>query len=199
MPVKHHTEETKRILSLKLSGEKNPMYGKRGPLSPNFGKKRSEKTKRKMSDAMKGKNLGNRHTEETKRKMSESRTGENNSMFGRIGYMAGFYGKHHSTETRELMSKNQMGEKNSFWNDGKSFEPYPTSFNEKLKSEIKNRDNNICVLCGAKNLSVHHIDYNKNNSNSGNLISLCHSCHTKTNVNREQWESFFTNFMEKTK
>jgi len=40
MPVKHHTEETKRILSLKLSGEKNPMYGKRGPLSPNFGKKK---------------------------------------------------------------------------------------------------------------------------------------------------------------
>ncbi len=32
-----------------------------------------------------------------------------------------------------------------------------------------------------------HIDYNKKNSNLNNLITLCGSCHTKTNTNRNYW------------
>lgn len=40
-------------------------------------------------------------------------------------------------------------------------------------------------------LAIHHIDYDKLNSDEKNLISLCFSCHNKTNVNREQWQLFF--------
>lgn len=38
-----------------------------------------------------------------------------------------------------------------------------------------------------KGHDVHHIDYDKKNNNPENLITLCHSCHAKTNSNREYW------------
>lgn len=38
---------------------------------------------------------------------------------------------------------------------------------------------------------IHHIDYNKMNSSIANLVSLCHSCHSKTNFNRERWLDYF--------
>lgn len=54
-------------------------------------------------------------------------------------------------------------------------------------------DNYTCCVCGKKSqkLVIHHIDYNKTNSNVQNLISLCTSCHGKTNFNREIWQLFF--------
>jgi hypothetical protein len=36
-------------------------------------------------------------------------------------------------------------------------------------------------------LDIHHIDYDKNNLQENNLISLCQKCHGKTNFNREYW------------
>ena len=36
-----------------------------------------------------------------------------------------------------------------------------------------------------------HIDYDKKNCNSDNLITLCRSCHRKTNFNRENWIKYF--------
>ena len=41
-----------------------------------------------------------------------------------------------------------------------------------------------------------HIDYNKKNLEEKNLTSLCGSCHTKTNFNREYWQKYFTEKME---
>jgi len=40
-------------------------------------------------------------------------------------------------------------------------------------------------------LHVHHIDYNKKNNSFDNWIPLCRSCHSKTQVNREYWITFF--------
>ena len=42
------------------------------------------------------------------------------------------------------------------------------------------------IECNRK-LAVHHIDYDKLNLNPNNLISLCISCHVKTNKDREYW------------
>ena len=35
---------------------------------------------------------------------------------------------------------------------------------------------------------VHHIDYDKKNCVSNNLITLCIPCHMKTNYNRSYWQ-----------
>lgn len=42
-----------------------------------------------------------------------------------------------------------------------------------------------------KKHDVHHIDYNKFNCNPENLITLCKSCHVKTNHNRNYWINYF--------
>jgi len=88
-------------------------------------------------------------------------------------------------------------ELNSSWLGGKSFEPYGNKFNDELKEKIRKRDNYTCQECGYAQeelgyaLSVHHIDYNKKNSILDNLVSLCKSCHQKTNFNREDWINYF--------
>lgn len=60
----NHSEETKQKISQnrkgKTAGEKNPQWGKKGELSPNFGKPRPEETRRKISEAHKGKKMGKR-------------------------------------------------------------------------------------------------------------------------------------------
>lgn len=81
----------------------------------------------------------------------------------------------------------------------KFLEKYTPSFTGQLKERVRVRDNFICKLCKVpeleigRKLSIHHIDYNKKNDNINNLVSLCTSCHAKTNINRENWKERFTN------
>lgn len=56
------SQETKELLSKKLSGKNNP----------NYGKPRSEETKRKIGKANSISQLGKHHSEETKKKMSDT-------------------------------------------------------------------------------------------------------------------------------
>ena len=88
----------------------------------------------------------------------------------------------------------------AWYKNGKSKEPYPADWTGTLKCIIKERDNYTCQVCGKKlkrMLHIHHIDYDKNNLNPKNLISLCGSCHSKTNINRDQWQKVF-NKIERT-
>ena len=88
-------------------------------------------------------------------------------------------------------------EGNPAWQGGKSFEPYPLGWNKTFKEQIRYRDKYKCQLCDVpeiecnRKLHIHHIDYNKNNINPDNLISLCHSCHAKTTGNRKYWINLF--------
>jgi len=123
-------------------------------------------------------NLGRKHTNETKKKWSELKKGKipKNIL---MGYGFG------------------KGIKNPNWNNGSSFEPYGLEFNEDLKEVIRNRDRRKCQICGKtelenrKKLPIHHIDYNKKNNDPKNLISVCKSCHGKTNRNRDYWIKYF--------
>lgn len=65
------TSETRKRMSKAQMGKNNSMYGRRGKLSPSWGRT---------------------HTEEAKRKMSISRSGRNNPWFG-IGFRKGKVGK----------------------------------------------------------------------------------------------------------
>ena len=81
-------------------------------------------------------------------------------------------------------------------------------FTEVLRHEVRGRDKHKCRVCAGElpelpmikncngdmirpQLDVHHIDYNKNNNAEGNLVSLCHECHSKTNYNRGYWIKYF--------
>ena len=97
------------------------------------------------------------------------------------------------------------GEKSNFWAGGKSLEKYDKKwmYNEGkiIRENIRKRDKYICQFCGInqnkldngqlKKLDVHHIDYDKYNHNYNNLITLCRSCHLKTNFDRKVWISYF--------
>ena len=61
---------------------------------------------------------------------------------------------------------------------------------------------NLFYNLGKKNQTkkeyhVHHIDYNKNNCDPKNLITLCNNCHSKTNTNRKYWVGYFKDLLEK--
>lgn len=87
-------------------------------------------------------------------------------------------------------SNRYSGEGNPNWNDGTSIEPYGPGFGEVLKRNVRERDGNECVVCGQAegDLHVHHIDYDKDNLDPWNLITLCNSCHSKSNFGRENWK-----------
>ncbi len=78
---------------------------------------------------------------------------------------------------------------------------YDHRFTYELKEKIRKRDNYTCQLCGIhegktpRNLDVHHIDYDKTNCLPINLLSLCYSCHPKTNYNRSDWQCRLETFM----
>lgn len=87
------------------------------------------------------------------------------------------------------------------WKGGISKQSYPIQFNPRLKRFIRKRDNFICQLCGIpekksikilkRKLPIHHIDYNKENCDQGNLITLCSACNSKVNFHREKWLKIF--------
>lgn len=83
--------------------------------------------------------------------------------------------------------------KNPCWRGGISYEPYMIDWNETLKRSIRERDHYVCKICSCNGWVVHHIDYNKKNCNPNNLITLCKSCHQKTNFNRNYWLNYFNN------
>jgi len=65
-------------------------------------------------------------------------------------------------------------------------ERYPAEFNKELKASIRKRDDFRCMLCGqaggGRELDVHHVDFNRQNCETENLVTLCRSCHMRTNT-----------------
>lgn len=72
---------------------------------------------------------------------------------------------------------------------------YPDSWTKAFRDKLKSRDKNTCFLCRHTNkpsrLHLHHINYYKYDCDSYNLITLCGSCHPKTNHQRKKWLELF--------
>jgi hypothetical protein len=144
------------------------MCAQAGENNPNYGKHRTENTKKLISDS-------------NKRVQRNWKNG-----FPRLG-------KAHSSETRIKISISNkgklLGSKNHFWKGGVSCEPYCSIWKDReYKESIKFRDGNKCLnpCCNNKSikLNIHHINYNKKDCSPKNLVTLCNSCNSIANKDR---------------
>jgi hypothetical protein len=161
--------------SVSLTGRKrDPDLMKRIGLKQR-GKIFSKEHKDKLSKIWKGR----KHKPETIEKMKIIATGR-------------FPTDETRKKLREYWKNKNLGCLNPNWRGGTSRDPYCFEFDIILKEYIMERDNFKCKnpLCKSisKRLCVHHIDYNKKNCEESNLITLCGSCHSKSNFNRNEWE-----------
>ncbi len=201
----NHSEETKLKISENKLRAKRISESLKGKPSPNKGKigrlKHSTEAKKNHSEFMKEWHKIHEHPK-------------------------GFSGHKRTKEYLQQRSEMFSGEKNPNWQGGKNFEPYGIEFNKKLKKQIRERDNNECILCRlelekmkenlksdvywiktllitkfeanmGKKFAIHHIDYNKKNNSVQNLINLCNVHHGKTNANRKVWITFLQELLSK--
>lgn len=164
------SDETKKKMSMVRKGKDNPMYGR----------KHSENTKQKMCIAKQNLSLTSR------KRVSDAKMGDKNPRFG----------KRHSRKTIEIIREGKIGEKNANWKGGISYEPYCDVWLDKdYKESIKERDGYKCLNpeCNksTNRLCLHHIDYDKKNCSPNNLITICISCNTKANKDRNWHKSWY--------
>lgn len=105
-------------------------------------------------------------------------------------------------ETKMKMSQTRRGKYfcNGVWLDSIELQrKYKHEFNH-IREDIRERFNRICMICfdaeTDHNMCVHHIDYNMNNNEINNLITLHRECHNKTNLNRIFWFNYFKEIMD---
>ncbi|MGP8322452.1 MAG: NUMOD3 domain-containing DNA-binding protein [Methanosarcinaceae archaeon] len=167
--------------------------------------KPSEHTRRKMSEQR----IGKKPSIETRKRMSKAQEGNTNSK----GITRSEEYKKNLSETRKgkklseehkkkisMGSPHLSGKYHPNWQGGISFEPYCHKFNNQLKERIRDRDNRTCQNCGYKEngnkLTCHHIHYDRENCYP-DLIALCVSCNSKANTNKEYWENYYMNILNK--
>ena len=168
----------------------------------------SEESKRKISIANRGKTHS--MSIESREKMSKLHTGSTMSFKGKpwttarrlaqqIGLVMPFRGSPW-TEARRKAQKLVIVKTKPIKNSNKEYDP---NWHD-IRKIIYERDNWTCRECNIKckskkhpdtkcKIQCHHIDYNERNNNSENLITLCASCHMKTNFNRKDWIKYFIN------
>jgi len=153
-----------------MKGIKGFQKGKNNPsvlMGPwNYGKKTPESVIKKLRES----HTGYVMPESQKKKISKATTGLRKS--------------------KEFIDR-VSGKNHHNWKGGKSFQLYGPNWTKVLKHSIRVRDRFVCQLCKKNGWAVHHIDYNKFNHNPNNLITLCRSCHGKTNFHRESWIEHF--------
>ena len=178
-------QEIKRIEALRKKGAWNKGLTKE-----------TDKSVKRIAEKLKGKQATENHRKKLKGKHNSPKTEF------KIGHQINS-GRIHSKQSKMKYRFSKLGKNNPQWQGGISFEPYDKSFNNKFKRAIRKRDNQICMLCGIhreklkRALDVHHINYNKQMSIPQNCISLCASCHMKTNKDRKIWTKHFQALLNK--
>ena len=165
----------------------NNMEGKIGKDNPNW----KGGNKVKCIDCNKIINLGYKRCHSCACKYLWTKKEYRNKNLGN-GINNSMYGKKHTDITKSKMSIRAGG--NGVPGD---YGEYGFRFTEELKGKIRKRDNYICQNCSITEeehiivfgfkLSIHHIDYNKQNCEEDNLLTLCNSCNTRANYNRSYW------------
>jgi len=177
MTGKHHSKATKEKMRKSTLGHHYPNLSRAKRGKPTWNKGLTKKTDKRI------------------RKYANEKIGNTNGF--KKGHSPWHKGKNkNNNDMLAKLAKNRSGNKSWLWEGGKSFEPYGLEFNKELKELIRKRDKYRCRICGRKQLNrrhpIHHIDYNKTNNDPKNLITLCHSHHSKTNHNRKRWKKLLS-------
>jgi len=160
----------------------------------------SEEYRRKISDGGKGRTSpmkGVKHSDETKQKIKKARKAQIN--------VSGPKGKPWSAARKNAQiarngkpyiirhkRKSVLKNLKPLIKNGKEYHPLW----HEIRKLIYKRDNWNCQECGVKchnniRINCHHIDYDVTNNDFNNLITLCASCHAKTNFKRIDWTLYF--------
>ena len=99
-------------------------------------------------------------------------------------------------------SLSKSGDKHYNWKGGITCEPYCDAWADKeYKKSILERDNYQCqnpdCWGTSKRLTIHHIDYVKKHCDPWNLITVCNSCNSRANHDREWHKAFYNAIMKK--
>ena len=164
-----------------------------------FGCINNSITRKRLSKKLSGRKLSKEHSI----KIGLGNKGKTISLENRIKVGLALVGKKFTAEHRKNISLSHIGlyagSKHPLWQGGSK--EYTSEWTSGLKESIRKRDKYRCHLCHStknkRKFDVHHIDYDKKNCKPNNLITLCLSCHVKTNTKRERWTKYFTNYMDK--
>jgi hypothetical protein len=164
-------------------GKDNPFYkkGRFGTNNPKYGKHHTKEFCKAASARMKIR-----------------MTGENNPMFGTK--RPEMVGKNNPMRRPEVIVK-FMDENNPNWQGGIAAEPYCDIWlDQDYKESILERDSYECQNPGCWKTSIrlclHHIDYIKKNCDPWNLLTLCLSCNSRANFDKECWQALYQSIME---
>jgi len=199
----HEGREFSEIHKLRLSeskrGDKNPSHihgsKKKGKTYGQiFGRERGLEVKKKLVESHLGQKPFNRGmkwrdflSEDSFRRLTENRRRRRGRTWEEL------FGIETALRMKNALSEIK-GEKHPSWRGGKKAAIYGSDFNLWVKRVVAKRDGGICRVCGLKKkrwMSIHHIDYDKNNNKVENLVLLCINCHMSTNWMRESWIIFF--------
>ena len=144
---------------------------------------------------------------------NETRKGKPSWNKGKTGEESHMFGKKRPDTTKRMMGNQYT--KGKPWSEArivaqelKTGMPYEKSVDEytedwpTIRLSIYKRDKWICGVCNEKCvphnhpdtlhwICCHHTDYDKLNNDHKNLITLCLSCHARTNYDRREWREYF--------
>ncbi len=167
------------------------------------GRPHSEEFKQRMSERTGSSNPfhGRKHSEASKKKMSLKRRGRKLSAHQCEAISNALQGHDTPDWVRERISEGVL---RYYRRNGLGIvRTYPEEFNAILKRRIMRRDEFQCRNPGCKStgkgrrLGLHHTNYDKQDCQDGNLITLCRSCNTRANyVSRHLWMLFYQFIVE---
>jgi len=199
-------KDMRRLRSIESKGKKKSLSARRNMSKAKIGYVVPEKVRKKISLSTKGKMPKHKNNCQC----SVCRIMRGRPPYNKGKTLEDLFGEDRAKEIRIHISESNKGilhpnanlamENNSQWRGGISFEPYGVEFNDVLKQFVRERDNYVCQICktqeNGRKLSVHHIDYNKNNNDSFNLIATCEICHGLTGANRNIFQEFLEEYQE---
>lgn len=150
------TDDVRARISAAISGENNPMYGKRGSDAPGWKRKWSQESRDKISKNRKGKCAGEDHpffgdkfpqetrqkaiaaitgkprSEETRRKLSQIMTGKKHTNIAKLKVAQASKNRKHSQEAKRKISAKRA-----------TFKPFNT-MSQDIKDKIKRNRKRVC-------------------------------------------------------